>query len=66
MPLYEYHCPDCGKDYEEFRSLEKRDDPGQCPHCQGNQPWRKISLFASGIDGFSSGGSSCGGSSGFT
>jgi putative FmdB family regulatory protein len=47
MPLYEYHCPECGKDYDEFRSLENRDAEGKCPGCGGTKPERKISLFAS-------------------
>lgn len=70
MPLYEYHCSDCGKDYEEYRSLENRDAEGKCPSCGGEKTERKLSLFSAGWGshfgfGGGSGGSSCG-SGGFT
>ncbi len=71
MPLYEYHCPECGKDFDEFRSMDHRDAEGQCPSCGGAKSERKLSLFASNWGShFSSVGgasaSSCGGSGGFT
>jgi putative FmdB family regulatory protein len=68
MPLYEYHCSDCEKDFEEFRSLENRDAPAKCPACGGEKPQRKLSLFSSSWGshfGAVGGGSSCG-SGGFT
>lgn len=33
MPLYDYHCHECGKDHEIFRIIADRHDPGPCPDC---------------------------------
>ena len=32
MPLYEFHCPECGP-FAELRSIAQRDVPIQCPEC---------------------------------
>lgn len=32
MPVYDYHCPDCGT-FEVMRRMENRDAPAVCPHC---------------------------------
>lgn len=41
MPTYQYHCPDCGHDFEKFQSMT--DDPlDKCPRC-GEKPRRIIS-----------------------
>ena len=32
MPLYEYHCNDCGE-FEAWRSLAEYNAPMNCPHC---------------------------------
>ena len=41
MPTYEYHCKDCGFEFEEFQSIAS--EPLQiCPKCNGNVQ-RKIS-----------------------
>jgi putative FmdB family regulatory protein len=40
MPTYQYHCPHCRHDFEEFQSMN--DDPiDVCPKCQG-KPHRII------------------------
>lgn len=31
MPIYEYHCKSCGKEFEQVRRME--DHPSQCPFC---------------------------------
>jgi len=34
MPTYQYKCPDCGHEFEEFQSI--KDDPIEiCPSCKG-------------------------------
>lgn len=35
MPIFEFHCPDCQRDFEElvFNSREKI----VCPHCSGEK-----------------------------
>lgn len=35
MPLYEYRCRDCGKILTELRRASEREEPLQCPHCDG-------------------------------
>jgi len=41
MPTYEYHCKDCGFEFEEFQSIAS--EPLQiCPKCEGRVE-RKIS-----------------------
>lgn len=31
MPLYEYHCPRCGAEFEVSRPVSRMDDPVACP-----------------------------------
>lgn len=45
MPLYEYHCESCDRDFERRRPFKEADAPIQCPECQGAQVTRKVSLF---------------------
>lgn len=42
MPIYEYTCPDCGKDFDE---LQKFSDPPVtvCPGCQAGNVKKRIS-----------------------
>lgn len=46
MPIYEYACPTCGKDFEKllFRSTEEVD----CPSCGGTEVRRRLSSFSVG------------------
>jgi len=46
MPIYEYHCAKCGKDFELMRPFSKADEPALCPDC-GVAGERLISVFAS-------------------
>jgi putative FmdB family regulatory protein len=61
MPVYEYHCEECGKNFDLFiRSTTQRGEP-KCPHCGSKKAKKAISLF--GVGGTSSGldlGASCG------
>jgi putative FmdB family regulatory protein len=45
MPLYEYYCPPCGKEFEVLRPVSQMDSPATCPsgHTTNN---RVLSLFA--------------------
>ena len=60
MPIYEYHCLGCGKDFEEL--LLSKSSAINCPKCHGSKVEKLMSAtsfksskkFAS-----SSGGSSC-------
>jgi putative FmdB family regulatory protein len=75
MPIYEYHCEDCGSSFETLVRAG-RDNETQCPSCNGVSISREMSVFASrggsaeaglngGIPGtMRGGGGCCGGSCG--
>ena len=53
MPLFEYHCRDCGQQFE-ILILGGTSEPVRCPHCSSEQvakllsaPCRPISLSSS-------------------
>jgi putative FmdB family regulatory protein len=50
MPTYQFKCPDCEHVFEEFRWLNRFDDPAYCPRC-GIHARRKYSL-AGHFNGF--------------
>jgi len=59
MPLFEYHCPDCGAEFDELRKHSDRDEQIACPECKSRRPTRKVSSFAaSGLSGGGGGGCS--------
>jgi putative FmdB family regulatory protein len=60
MPIYEYRCKDCGKEYEEIVSVSATEAP-PCPSCSSKNTEKKISLSGN-IGGSASGssGGSCG------
>lgn len=43
MPIYEFRCDDCGR---EFEALVRSDGVARCPGCQGAQLSKKLSVFA--------------------
>lgn len=68
MPIYEYICEDCGKEFDAIRPLSKSEEPMDCKECNSPRTKRKLSLCYAHSDGrsvtttTSSGG--CGGCSG--
>ncbi|MDQ6771547.1 MAG: zinc ribbon domain-containing protein [Candidatus Dormibacteraeota bacterium] len=72
MPIYEYRCEDCDRDFELLSSFQEREAPRSCPTCAGEHTRVLISSFASiGASGegsavpmAASGGGCCGGSCG--
>ncbi len=46
MPLYEYLCLDCRKEFDALRSMSEADAPIRCTHCRSERTSRKISLFS--------------------
>lgn len=72
MPLYEYHCNQCGQEFEKVLRFDQSDELPVCPVCHSSETQKRISVFASlgGGSGFTSTGtesSSCsGGRGGFT
>ncbi len=69
MPIYEYHCPTCDKEFEE---LVRGDEIPPCPYCDGNKSEKLMSrpcFHVSGDGGGdyappSGGGGGCAGCSG--
>jgi putative FmdB family regulatory protein len=49
MPIYEYRCAGCGKDFEMTRSFSQSGDPAPCPTC-GKPAAKLVSSFASKAD----------------
>jgi putative FmdB family regulatory protein len=43
MPIYEYHCGQCEKDFE---LLVRGSTPIECPDCGSRQLRKKLSAFA--------------------
>ncbi len=44
MPIYEYACVSCGR---EFETLVRKSSPApQCPGCSGTELRKKLSAFA--------------------
>jgi len=48
MPIYEYHCQECGNSFEEIRSMEERDKGLVCPKCHSTLVERILSVFSYG------------------
>lgn len=70
MPLYEYHCETCERDFEKRRAIQEADAPLECPECESADVTRKLSLFVtleksdSGTQALGGGGGCCGGACG--
>ena len=45
MPIYEYSCPGCGEEFENFRAISASDEDVSCPKCGKKNPKRKLSSF---------------------
>lgn len=46
MPIYEYHCEDCNKDFETL--LMRSSEAVHCPGCGGSKLHKLISVHAVG------------------
>ena len=51
MPLYEYHCEGCGRDFEEQQSLNFNKADTECPYCMQKKAALKISAVTMAIKG---------------
>lgn len=38
MPIYEYHCPSCGKRFEQRRPMSQAGESATCPSCSTTAP----------------------------
>ncbi|HZQ09894.1 MAG TPA: zinc ribbon domain-containing protein [Anaerolineae bacterium] len=45
MPLYEYHCESCEREFELRRPIKDADAATRCPECESEDVTRKLSLF---------------------
>lgn len=61
MPLYEYRCGECGKEFEAYKRLSDGNADETCPACGGRSRKLGISLPGAGEGSGRSfpGGSSC-------
>ena len=46
MPLFEYYCEECQKDFTLLQSVNVNKQETTCPDCGGNQIQHKLSTFA--------------------
>jgi putative FmdB family regulatory protein len=46
MPVYEYWCPKCKKEFELMRPISESGSQGACPKC-GTKADKLVSVFAS-------------------
>lgn len=51
MPLYEYHCGQCEKQFEANQSMYARVEDTECPFCRARQATRLMSSFSSNVVG---------------
>lgn len=58
MPMFEYTCNDCGKNFEELVSSES--EPVECPACHSQNARKLLSVFAASVSAGSSAPTPCG------
>jgi putative FmdB family regulatory protein len=46
MPIYEYHCADCGAKFDKMRPMSQATAPLDCLRCGSSATSRALSLFA--------------------
>jgi putative FmdB family regulatory protein len=51
MPLYEYHCSECGQPFEKMVRFSEVDLSPECPHCHSRETYKQISTIAARITG---------------
>ncbi len=57
MPIYEFQCKKCGKDFEDL--VARRGDKSPCPKCGSKKVERKVSVPAPHVSKGASGFPSC-------
>lgn len=60
MPLYEFKCLKCGKNFEDLILTPKDEKEMVCPKCGSKNVKKQVSVFATGADGDSGGGTAGG------
>ncbi len=51
MPLYEYRCGQCEKQFEATQSVYARIEDTECPYCHAKEATRLLSAFSSNVVG---------------
>jgi putative FmdB family regulatory protein len=51
MPLYEYRCGRCSKQFEATQSVHARVEDTECPFCHAREATRLLSSFSSKVTG---------------
>lgn len=51
MPIYEYRCGACEKQFDATQSVHARPEDTACPFCNAHEATRLLSSFASTIKG---------------
>ena len=51
MPIYEYHCNDCGDDFEKFLRSMFSKETITCPQCGSEHVAKALSLFGTSSSG---------------
>ena len=49
MPIFEYHCKNCGRDFEEL--VLSGSESVVCKYCSGREVQKKLSMFATNTKG---------------
>jgi len=63
MPIYEYHCKQCGSKFEKLVKLSTKASEVECPKCGARRAEKSVSRFGV-LGNTSAGGSSVGASCG--
>lgn len=58
MPIFDYHCDDCGSIYEVFHKVREKAEDIVCPQCGSTHSRKQISAPAVSMGAASSSGSS--------
>ena len=64
MPVYEYVCEDCGREFDALRTMQQADAPAPCESCGSDHTQRKLSVFFAQSSGRTVPGTSGGGCAG--
>ena len=48
MPMYQYACNECGRDFEKKLRMSQSGDPQDCPSCGSADTRKRIGSFAVG------------------
>jgi len=59
MPIYEYHCPQCGTKFEKLIRSSFSAADVRCPTCGYEDVKRTVSMFGMASSSSGGGGSSC-------